>query len=269
MLQPFTKYAGCGNDFIFFDHRLPFFPLEDKRFIQTLCHRQYGIGADGVILLENSSQADFRMRIFNADGSEAEMCGNGIRCLGKFIQELGYRSSIYRIETKQQVLRVHVEEEVSVEMALSAHLQWNIPLHLKEHSYQAHFLNTGVPHVVIFVKDLEKEDLQKLGPEIRYHPLFAPKGANVNLATWNEGAEIRIRTYERGVEGETLACGTGATAVALAAAYQHNLASPLFIQTASQERLRIDYDLTAHSQFSNITLTGPTKRIFQGQYAFA
>lgn len=266
MFRSFSKYVGCGNDFILFDHRIPFFPIENKHLIQTLCHRQRGIGADGIILLENSSRADFRFRIFNADGSEAEMCGNGMRCLGKFIQECGGTASSYLIETMQHILALSIQEEaVQVEMGPIKEVIWNLSLNVPGLFLIGHFLNTGVPHFVLFVQDLDRFALDQLGPQIRRHVRFSPAGTNVNLAEWNGSDTLRIRTYERGVEAETLACGTGATAVALAAAYQYQMKSPIFIKTASQELLRIDFCRLEEFYFKQVTLTGPAHRVFQGQ----
>ncbi len=265
MLWSFAKYVGCGNDFILFDNRKNTFPADHSLLIQKLCHRQWGIGADGVVLLENSCQADFRMRIFNCDGYEAEMCGNGIRCLMKFIQELGFTHSSYCIETMQRILSVSLQDaEVCVEMGDPCCLQWNIAISYEDQSYSLHYLDTGVPHAVLFVENVEACHLEQLALPIRHHPLFAPKGTNVNIAQRISEQKIKIRTYERGVERETLACGTGATAVALAAAYQYELKSPVLIQTLSQETLKIEFCLY-QEMFSHVTMTGPAYFIYGGQ----
>lgn len=252
---PFAKYAGCGNDFILLDNRERTITLTALQ-ISQLCHRQRGIGADGLIFLEDSPLSDFKMRIFNADGSEAEMCGNGLRCLIKFIRSLGIDQESYRIEVMQQEYRASIQEDlVCVEMRSPTNVQWNIPLQMED--FSLHFLNTGVPHVVIFTSHLEEIDVQKWGAAIRHHPHFAPHGTNVNFAQIITPNEIRLRTYERGVENETLACGTGATAVALAASHQHQLSGPLQIRTASNECLTIGFE-------STVTMTGPAEFIFQG-----
>lgn len=263
MEWPFAKYVGCGNDFIFFDNRTKLFPSHNKPLIQRLCHRQAGIGADGIILLDTSSKADFSMRIFNADGSEAEMCGNGIRCLMRYLQHLNQNASQYKIETLQRLLTIaHNGPDIRVEMGKPSQIKWNIPLQIKDQHYQVHHLDTGVPHIVLFVKNIIDFDLSHIGPIIRHHSLFSPKGTNVNIVQV-ESDHLKIRTYERGVEAETLACGTGATAAALAAAHQYKLKSPIIVQTALQDELTIGFQLK-DEQFSAVTMSGPAHRTYQG-----
>jgi diaminopimelate epimerase len=260
MQWPFSKYVACGNDFILFDNRLGSFPLSNEQFIRNLCHRQCGIGADGVILLENSTQADFRMRIFNANGSEAEMCGNGIRCLMRFLQAMGFKKQSYQIETMQRVLRVTQKGfDICVDMGLPVDIKWDIPLL----DYKGHYLNTGVPHFVLFMSAIETIHLDVLGPQLRFHKQFAPHGVNVNLAQLTPDGKIKVRTYERGVEAETLACGTGATAVALAAARCYGLKSPIGILTGLHEQLTIEFEWQSE-QFTYVTLAGPAHCTFQG-----
>jgi diaminopimelate epimerase len=266
MTWPFFKYVGCGNDFMIIDNRQRQFPFQDFSWIRKLCHRQFGIGADGLILLENSSCADFRMRIFNADGFEAEMCGNGLRCLAKFIQELKFPASSYRIETMHRLVDISYEgTDISVKMDGPTELKWNIELLIPPHLYSIHYLNTGVPHVVLFADDIEKLNLKEIGPFIRHHLMFIPQGTNVNLAQRFSDQEVFVRTFERGVEGETLGCGTGAIAVALASAYCYQLNSPLYIRTASQEKLRIDFT-RKNDTFSDITMTGSAYCTYRGSF---
>lgn len=265
MRWSFAKYVGCGNDFILFDNRQGTFPLSQPTIISRLCHRQKGIGADGVILLENSQQADFRMRIFNSDGSEAEMCGNGLRCLIHWLTLKGLPASTYRIETMHRILMAFRREAaICIEMGKPTHLQWNIPLSYHQQLFHAHHLNTGVPHTVLFIHDVDSINLVELGTYIRNHPFWLPKGTNVTVAQQIGAQRFKIRTFERGVEGETLACGTGAVAAALAAAHQHRLVSPLTIQTRSGEELTIGF-LRHEKEFSNVTLTGPAQLTFQGE----
>lgn len=264
MHRPFAKYVGCGNDFIFFDHRDPFFPSENKTLIQNLCHRQKGIGADGIVLLENSVQADYKMRIFNADGSEAEMCGNGIRCLMRFLEHLGLSNSSYKIEVANRILHLtHQGSHINVNMGEPTDLRWNILIEYKHINYRVHYLNTGVPHVVLFVDHIDEINLAELGPYLRYHKAFAPQGTNVNIAECLPNQILKIRTYERGVEGETLACGTGATAVALAAHYQYQYSSPIRIETRLGEFLTISFQ-SDENNFSHVLMAGPASRTFQG-----
>lgn len=261
----FSKYVGCGNDFILIDDRLNHFPIKDKNTIARLCHRNYGIGADGLILLQRSSRASFRMRIFNADGTEAEMCGNGLRCLMKFVLELGFSDQAsYSIETMHSLLLAEFfDQDVKIEMGQFTSKSRSFSVDWNNETLQIHSLNTGVPHAVIFVDDLNRSDFTNLGSHLRHSPLFGEAGTNVNIAQLLNSNEIAIRSYERGVEGETLACGTGATAVALAAAGLHNFASPVTIRFRSQEKLVIQFQ-KIDSIFSKITMTGPAYCSFRG-----
>lgn len=264
MRWSFAKYVGSGNDFILFDNRAGNFPIFQS-VIRRLCQRQWGIGADGVLLLENSTQADFRMRIFNSDGSEAEMCGNGLSCFAKWLASMGIQGQPYRIEVMQSLLvAVQVGNAICIEMGSPRNVQWNIPLRFDNHFLRVHYLNTGVPHVVLFVEDIEKVNFKKLGSYIRNYSLWMPQGTNVTVAQQTENQRIKIRTYERGVEGETLACGTGATAAALTAARHYCCPSPVLIETRSGETLSIGFTLE-DLKFSNVTLTGSAECIFQGE----
>lgn len=259
----FAKYAGCGNDFIFFDNRNGQFPWQHTALIQSLCHRQFGVGADGLILAESSACADLRMRIFNADGSEAEMCGNGLRCFVKFAQELGLHQAQYTIETMRRPLKASYQGSlISVEMGVPFDMQWKIAL--SEIPHEIHFLNTGVPHAIFFTEDIKAIHLAKLGPRIRYHERFAPTGTNVNAVQILSDEALEIRTYERGVEQETLACGTGATAAALAAAYIKQLRSPIKVLTQSKEFLEISFCLH-EGKFSDVKMAGTAQYIFKGE----
>jgi diaminopimelate epimerase len=261
----FSKYAGCGNDFVLFDHRCPFFPLHNQQLMKKLCHRQLGIGADGLIFLETSSSADFKMRIFNADGSEAEMCGNGIRCLYKFIQQLGFQTKAYTIETMKRKLTIAASgDDVSVEMGIPTEIDWEVNLMIEGQTKVAQHLDTGVPHAVLFVENLDLVDMIHLAPKIRYHPEFLPRGANVNFALMKSNDLIELRTYERGVEQETLACGTGAVATALAAAKMFNLKSPLSVLTRSKEQLRVWFERNGET-FEQIIMSGPASLIYHGE----
>jgi diaminopimelate epimerase len=260
----FSKYSGCGNDFILIDNRENHFPHADRALIARLCHRQCGIGADGLILLERSLKADYRMRIFNADGGEAEMCGNGIRCLIKFIRQLGGLRSHYLIETMHSCLRTTEKgEKVSVEMPEPQAIR--VSLSLPTGALQCHYLNTGVPHAVIFVDELQNDDWMRMAPLIRNHEAFGPAGTNVNFASLDPSGAVWVRTYERGVEGETLACGTGATATALAAGAQFGLPSPIQVFPRSGEPLDISFCFQGDS-FSQVSMAGSAHFIFRGEF---
>lgn len=261
----FAKYAGCGNDFILFDNRQGTFPLEHPGIIQSLCNRKQGIGADGVLLLENSSNALARMRIFNSDGSEAEMCGNGLRCFAKWLATLGYDSPTLSIEVMGRTLKTRrAGEGISIEMGAPQNIAWNIPISFNGRLLTVHHINTGVPHTVLFVNDINAINLAEWGPYLRNHPHWMPKGTNVTVAQQIGNEKYKIRTFERGVEGETLACGTGATAAALAAAYLNHLKSPLVIETLSKEELTIDFSLEK-GNFSQVALTGAAQLIYKGE----
>ncbi|MDP1836744.1 MAG: diaminopimelate epimerase [Chlamydiales bacterium] len=259
----FSKYSGCGNDFIIIDNRSFFFPLHNEHYVRQLCHRRLGIGADGIILLEPSSKSDFRMRILNSDGTEAEMCGNGIRCLMRFIVRLYPNTSKCVVETGAGLIALKAEG-ICVQAAMHDpfDMQWN----LQVEGLCTHYMNTGVPHAVCFVDDVQTVDLDQVGKKLRWHTQYGPKGANVNFAAIDSQANcIRYRTFERGVEGETLACGTGAVAVALAAAQVLKQQAPVTILTSSGQKLIIGFEHDGH-KFRNITMTGPADHVFDGQF---
>ena len=204
----FTKMVGSGNDFIVIEGR-PTGSLSGLA--KTLCDRRRGIGADGVLLLSRCKQADLRMRIFNADGSEAQMCGNGARCAAFFSN----RKKV-RLLTGAGVIPACVcANKVKIQLTTPREVKLDIPLRVNGRLLKVNFINTGVPHVVVFVNGIEKIDLMHIGSSIRNHQAFLPQGTNVNFVQEKDKNFIVIRTYERGVEGETLACGTGSTAAAL------------------------------------------------------
>ena len=204
----FAKLHGNGNDFILIDEYDGEVIPDKPGFAATYCDRRFGIGADGVLFLSKSEHADLRMRLFQPDRSEAEMCGNGIRCLVRYAIDEGYITGASTIETLAGIMEIDLDSEwIKVNMGTPAsggteHLE----------GYEVYSTNTGVPHAIIFVDDLEIA-IDEIAPAIRYAPVF-PKGANVNFVKVENASEITIRTYERGVEGETLSCGTGAVASA-------------------------------------------------------
>jgi len=225
----FTKLHGNGNDFILVDEYNEKIIEDNKKaaFVKKYCDRRFGIGADGVLFLENSRRADIRMKIYNSDGTEPEMCGNGIRCLVKYALDEGYIKEKASVETVSGVLSINSRREdktwISVNMGKPQLERTHIPatgagefLNVALYGYKVSAANTGVPHAVIFVDSLDDPGLMSSAPEIRYDPIF-PKGTNVNFVKVNSRDEITIRTYERGVEGETLSCGTGSVACAAVA----------------------------------------------------
>ncbi len=260
----FSKYVGAGNDFIIFNNCDGSFPVRPN-LIQHLCQRQKGIGADGLLLLQSSTLDTYCLRIFNSDGSEAEMCGNGVRCFVKWLANQGMQSSLYKIQILQQTLTARqIGHTICLEMPLPKDMQWDTLIPFEDQYLRTHYLNTGVPHAVLFVKDIENVNLKKLGSYIRNYPLWMPMGANVTVAQKKKNQHLTIRTYERGVEGETLACGTGATAAALAAVHEWGFLSPVIIETRAREELKIEFSFE-NQQFSNIKLIGGAECIFVGE----
>lgn len=263
---PFWKYHGAGNDFILLDFSLSS-PCDDLSLLaRHLCDRRHGIGADGLLLLLPSLVADFQMRIFNADGSEPSMCGNGIRCLASYIFKKERLSEV-TIETAHAVLRCHqFEGEIAVNLGSPTILHWPAQLENQD----LYVVNTGVPHAVLFVDALDEIVVNELGRQIRFHPRFSPEGVNVNFVSVSKEGEVAIRTYERGVESETLACGTGAAAAAFAAKKVKNLEPLISIQTRSSfEGRKISYHRQLRFQFSRddnpeIEMIGSAKEVFSG-----
>ncbi len=222
----FLKYQGTGNDFVMIDDRSRSFPADNQALIEQLCHRRFGIGADGLILLQNDDGYDFRMVYFNADGAEGSMCGNGGRCIVRFAHDLGLFTDRTRFRA---VDGEHLAEVRGDEIFLKMSDVSGI-----EDRGGVSFLHTGSPHVVQFVTDLDDADVVNVvadGRTLRYDSRFAPGGTNVNYVQVVDGNTLYVRTYERGVEDETFSCGTGVTAVALAAYAQHNMAGPIAIRT--------------------------------------
>ncbi|MDF2577811.1 MAG: dapF [Chlamydiales bacterium] len=266
----FSKYSGAGNDFILVDNRFEnSFPATSKSLISQLCHRQLGIGADGIALLRLSAIANYRMTLFNADGSEAEMCGNGLRCLAQFIKDLGLSFKTYTIETLAGLFKVSFENnQVRTDFIQPHIIDFNLELPILGNIYRLSYLNTGVPHIIAFVQsklELESVELSTIGPQLRYHPYFQPNGTNVNFAYLDTvNSLLHIRTYERGVEAETLACGTGSVAAAIAAHFHHCISSPIIVKVKSEDELTVYLTAIDHI-YSNISLTGPAYKVFDGK----
>ena len=266
MIVSFQKMAGAGNDFILFDNRIAKIALLPK-VARQWCDRKNSIGADGLIALEKTKKADIRMRILNPDGSEAEMCGNGVRCLAKFASDARITGSKLSIETLAGTIYAEVRGDiVKAKMIEPKDLNLDIKIALNGHRESVGFVNTGVPHVVQFVKNLEKLDVQALGKTIRFHEHFKPRGANANFVSMGPLNTLNIRTYERGVEGETQACGTGSTAASIVAAASKNLKSPVRVKTQSGEMLKV-YFSRLGNQFHDVYLEGKIQTIFEGRIA--
>ncbi|MEM1283130.1 MAG: diaminopimelate epimerase [Chlamydiota bacterium] len=262
MSVPFIKYSGCANDFVLIDNRKLRLSLPTEKII-ALCNRRDGIGADGVILIEPSQQSTCKMRIYNADGGEAEMCGNGIRCVAHFIRMNGHKENTCSIESMNRYHDTSWDgDKYTVEMGPPERVCWDFQLKTYEGEYSASFMDTGVPHIVIFVDEVASFPLHQIAPSLRYHETFMPAGANVNIAKVSD-KEVSVRTYERGVEDETPACGTGATACALAAAKKYGIPSPIKILLQSGDSLEISYAMNAE-QINSVAMTGGCKKVFEG-----
>jgi diaminopimelate epimerase len=260
----FTKMNGAGNDFVLIDNRLGDLRLEAGQ-ITKICDRHRGVGADGVLVLERAQNgAGFRMRYYNADGGEAEMCGNGARCFARYASRVASAAEELSFETPAGVIGATLQGElVRLEMSEPKDLRLGIGIPLPDKELPAHFVNSGVPHVVVPVDDLENVDVRGIGSAVRYHDLFSPRGANVNFLKERGARQISIRTYERGVEDETLACGTGVVASALIFAAVKNVAGPIDVLVRGGNELQVSFDII-DDQFRNVTLTGPADFVFEG-----
>jgi len=253
----FYKYQGTGNDFVLVDNREERFEGKNRALIEHLCHRRFGIGADGLMLLEKSNNASFTMRYYNSDGRESTMCGNGGRCIAAFAVDLGVVNAgeYFSFDAVDGIHEAIVEDEiVSLKM-----VNVNGVMKFEE----GLFLDTGSPHFIKFVEDPSKTDVFKEGSFWRNHDLFAPGGTNVNFVGPVKNTEVVMRTFERGVEDETWSCGTGAVASAIAS----------FVKVAEGNRfkmhvpggeLTVSFDFVGEDKFENIWLKGPAKFVFEG-----
>ena len=260
----FTKMNGAGNDFVLIDNRVGNVHLNRSQIAQ-LCDRHRGIGADGILLLEKAAnRADFRMRYFNADGGEAEMCGNGARCFARFANKVAQVEGAVSFETPAGVISAELKGDlVTLQMTEPTDLRLNVSLRVATEDKAIHFINSGVPHVVIPVSRIDDVDLRREGAAIRRHEMFSPKGANVNFIEKRGANKIAVRTYERGVEDETLACGTGVVASALIFAATEDVNGPIGVVVRGGNELHVGFEKTG-MQFKNVTLTGPAEFVFEG-----
>ena len=260
----FVKMHGAGNDFIMIDGRtLPALNLSCAQ-IAALCHRQLGVGADGLIVIRHDPEVDFCMVYYNANGSEAEMCGNGARCAVAFAQRFGMVGDHCRFQTSAGVLIGRlVDREVSV--SLPPWRDWRPDLKLEGSPHASHhFVNTGVPHLVIPVSDVASVDVAHWGPFLRNHPVLRPDGANVNwVQTQAVSGVYPLRTYERGVEAETLACGTGAAAAAVVLCQLRLASTPVAVLSRGGERLIVKVNLEPTA--TALELQGPAAVSFRGE----
>ena len=265
MTLRFTKMNGAGNDFVMFDNRDLKLRLTREQ-IARLCDRHRGVGADGLLLAEPcaNGKADFRMHYFNADGGEAEMCGNGARCFARFVQKLGWQKSAVTFETLAGIIHAEYHGEL-VKLGMSA--PHGLRLHDKVKTSHGELavssINTGVPHAIVFVEDADKAMVGPLGRELRFHDHFKPKGTNVNFVQPLDAQTIRVRTYERGVEGETLACGTGVCASAIVAHLVHFTHAPVKVRVQGGDTLEVDFKVHGND-VRDVMLKGPADFVFEG-----
>lgn len=238
--------------------------MEDAQaFAARVCRRKVSAGADGLILVESSGNADFKWRFFNSDGSVAEMCGNGARCVARFAYEQEICGPEMTFETLAGIIRARVSgSRVKVALPKPTELKIDYKIELAQGPLVVSSVNTGVPHVVIAVPDPEQPDVAALGREIRFHPLFSPAGTNVNFVSLRKDGLV-IRTYERGVEGETLSCGTGTVAAAVVAVCRGEASSPVAVITRSGETLTVYVDREG-DEIREICLEGGTRLVYEG-----
>jgi diaminopimelate epimerase len=252
----FYKYQGTGNDFVMIDNRSENFPKDNLKLIADLCDRRFGIGADGLILLEKDNSTDFKMVYYNSDGNQSSMCGNGGRCLVAFAKKLQIIEDSTTFIATDGLHHATVGDDGLVSLQM-------IDVSSLERKEEYTFLNTGSPHHVQLVEDLEHYNVKEKGAEIRYGLLYGKEGSNINFVKKIDEATFSLRTYERGVEDETLACGTGATAVAIAmnATGQTNATALNLIVEGGT--LSVSFDVN-NGAFTNVFLKGPAKFVFSG-----
>lgn len=255
MQQTFYKYQGTGNDFVMIDNRLQTFNKKDAKRVALLCDRRFGIGADGLILLENHSEFDFKMVYYNADGNESTMCGNGGRCLVAFAKQLGVITDKAVFEAIDGLHHAEIENDI-------VKLQMQDVNTIEKHTNHV-FLNTGSPHHVQFENDIEDFDIKVEGKKIRFGAPYNDAGSNVNFVKKISDATFTVRTYERGVEDETLSCGTGVTAVALAMNYLGETSENLVVLKTQGGDLKVSFKKTDES-YKDVWLIGPATFVYKG-----
>ena len=258
----FTKMNGCGNDFIIIDNRSGIAPDDLPAFSRRVCRRKLSVGADGLILIETDAAHDFKWQFFNADGSRAEMCGNGARCAARFAYLNGIAGPHMIFGTDAGAIEAEViGAEARIKMTDPCNLVCDTVLQLKDGDQVVCQINTGVPHAVIETGDLEQAPIVAQGREIRHHAHFAPAGTNVNFVALHQTGAIGVRTYERGVEDETLACGTGCVASALVTAVRKGWESPIAVTTRSGGVLTIHFE-RAGQAFRSVYLEGDARIVY-------
>lgn len=262
----FYKMSGTGNDFILINNMDGSLKTDINKLAANLCRRRFSVGADGLIVLEPSDKADFKWRFHNADGGEAEMCGNGSRCAARFAHRLGIAGPKLTFETLAGIIEAEVFEggEVKIRLTKPFGLRRNLNIDVTGGAGVVTHINTGVPHTVELVADVDSVDVAGRGADIRYHQIFKPAGTNANFVQVVDGSNILVRTYERGVEGETMACGTGMVASAIVAALEGKVSSPVTVKTRGGDTLTVYFDMDGES-FTNVYLQGEATFVYQGE----
>ncbi len=260
MAITFYKYQGTGNDFIIIDNRQLVFPKNNTKLIADLCDRKFGIGADGLILLENDDSADFKMIYFNSDGNQSTMCGNGGRCIVAFAKKLGI------IQSKTRFTAIDGIHDATIDFKDNVALKMQDVTEVKTMSPTEVFLDTGSPHHIVVCKSLNDLDVVKQGANIRYN-VYGEAGCNVNFVAQQSENVFKVRTYERGVENETLSCGTGVTAVAIAMHHLNYTDKNKVVLTTLGGDLSVSF-VANNKQYKEVFLTGPATFVFKGEVSW-
>lgn len=263
---PITKMSGAGNDFILIDHRSLFIPEPlQPQFVQGVCRRRFSVGADGLILIENSDKADFRWVFYNNDGSIAEMCGNGARCAARYAFRHKIAGQKMSFETVAGLIEAEIlgeQEHVSIKVTDPFGFAQKGDIILGDSPYEIYFINTGVPHAVLFVGSSEIP-AREWGRIVRLDDRFEPEGTNANFVRVNGDGNLHVTTYERGVEDVTMACGTGVVASAIVAANRGLAESPVYVETFGGEQLVVQFSKNS-SDYRDVFLQGPARFVFEG-----
>ena len=266
MLLHFTKMHGAGNDFVLVDDRELKVPWEDYQLMAAIATRRTGIGCEGIILVQPSDKADFRMRFLNPDGTEVELCGNGARCVAEFARSLGIARKSMTMETSAGLVDAEIEENgVKIWMPDPSCRRYGIELEVPQGRFAGHAVAIGCPHFVVPVApdEIEAFDVARIGAALRQHDFFRPEGVNVDFVSYIRPNRIRMRTFERGVEAESGACGTGAVAAAVVGVEAEGITLPVKVTTSAGFELTVDGDWRSR-KCTGMTLLGPARKVFEG-----
>ncbi|MBR3086475.1 MAG: diaminopimelate epimerase [Kiritimatiellae bacterium] len=262
----FTKMHGAGNDFILIDDRALSTPWEDYQLMSAIAARRTGIGCEGIILVQPSDKADFRMRFLNPDGTEVELCGNGARCVAEFARSLGIVRKSMTMETMAGLVDAEIGDNgVRIWMPDPSAKRYGLELTIPQGVFKGHAVSIGCPHFVVPMPldELESLDVATIGAALRMHDAFSPEGTNVDFVSYIKPNRIRIRTFERGVEAESGACGTGAVAAAVVGVEVEGFTLPVKLSTTSGFTLSVDGDWRS-GKCTGLTLLGPARKVFEG-----